>query len=57
MSNEIFPPTEEELTRIIQSLELRLQDYSYQDEWVQIHEELLKKRNELQELTIKNNAL
>lgn len=57
MANEFFPPSEEELVEIIQGLKARLEDDSYQEEWVKIHDELMIREKQLQELTIQNNAL
>jgi hypothetical protein len=57
MSNEFFPPTVEELEEIIKGLKARLEDDSYQEEWVKIHDELMYREKQLQELTIKNNIL
>ncbi|WP_395974207.1 hypothetical protein [Chryseobacterium cucumeris] len=57
MNTEFFPPTEEELVEIIQGLKARLEDDSYQEEWVKIHDELMIREKQLQELTIQNNAL
>ncbi|MEI7486821.1 MAG: hypothetical protein WCJ72_05335 [Chryseobacterium sp.] len=55
--NEIFPATTEELEEIIRGLKARLEDDSYQEEWVKIHDELLTKEKQLKELLIKNEAL
>ncbi|WP_228411402.1 hypothetical protein [Epilithonimonas vandammei] len=57
MSNEFFPPTEQELEEIIEGLRARLEDDSYQDEWPEINKELTRREIQLHELTIKNNAL
>lgn len=57
MNSEMFPPTAEELEKIIAGLKARLEDDSYQEEWVKIHDELLIKEKQLKELTIKNNVL
>jgi len=57
MINEIFPPTQEELEQIIKGLKSRLEDESYQEEWVKIHDELMNRENQLKELIIDNNAL
>ena len=57
MSNQMFPPTEKELEEIIAVLKARLEDDSYQEEWVKIHDELLFRQNQLKNLTITNNAL
>lgn len=50
MSNEMFPPTKEELEKIIKGLRARLEDDSYQDEWIRINTELIEKEKQLQEL-------
>ncbi|MCU7539562.1 hypothetical protein [Riemerella anatipestifer] len=34
IGNEFFPPTEEELNEIIAELKRRLEDESYEEEWV-----------------------
>ena len=57
MTNEFFPPDEKELEEIIRGLQARLEDDPYQDEWIKIHDELMFRQKQLQELTIKNNAL
>lgn len=57
MINEFFPPTEEELQQIIAGLKARLEDDAYQEEWIKIHDELMFREKQLQELIIKNNAL
>ncbi|ROH98382.1 hypothetical protein EGI16_21340 [Chryseobacterium sp. G0240] len=44
MSAGMLPPTVEELEKIIMSLKARLADDSYQDEWVKINSDLIKKR-------------
>ncbi|AGC39492.1 hypothetical protein JSO53_04090 [Riemerella anatipestifer] len=56
IANEFFPPTEEELKEIIAELKRRLEDESYEEEWVKIHEELLFRQRQLKE-TIKNNEI
>jgi hypothetical protein len=57
MNNEFFPPTEQELEQIIKTLKARLEDDSYQEEWVKIHDELLFREKQLRDLTITNNTL
>lgn len=57
MTNEFFPPDEKELEEIIRVLKARLEDDAYQEEWIKIHDELMFRQKQLQELTIKNNAL
>ncbi|MBT0527101.1 hypothetical protein JZ949_10140 [Riemerella anatipestifer] len=56
IGNEFFPPSEEELNEIIAELKRRLEDESYEEEWVKIHEELLFRQRQLKE-TIKNNEI
>ncbi|MCU7543484.1 hypothetical protein [Riemerella anatipestifer] len=57
IGNEFFPPTEEELKEIIAELKRRLEDESYEEEWVKIHEELLFRQRQLKEIIIKNNTI
>lgn len=57
MINEMFPPTVEELEEIIKALKARLEDDSYQEEWVKIHDELMHREQQLRDLTIINNTL
>lgn len=57
MNAEMFPPTEQELKEIIAGLKARLEDDSYQEEWIKIHDELMFRQKQLQELTNTNNAL
>ncbi|MCT6765641.1 hypothetical protein [Riemerella anatipestifer] len=57
IGNEFFPPSEEELKEIIAELKRRLEDESYEEEWVKIHEELLFRQRQLKELIIKNNVI
>ena len=57
MTNEFFPPTEEELTTIIAALKKQLEDESYRDEWKTVVEELKHRENQLKQLTIQNNLL
>lgn len=57
MSTEMFPPDEKELKEIIKGLKARLEDDSYQEEWIKIHDELMYREKQLKELTITNNAL
>ncbi|WPC14770.1 hypothetical protein LEQ04_09490 [Riemerella anatipestifer] len=56
IGNEFFPPSEEELKEIIAELKRRLEDESYEEEWVKIHEELMYREKQLKE-TIKNNEI
>ena len=57
MINEFFPPSLEELEHIIRGLKARLEDDSYQEEWIKIHDELMFREKQLKELTITNNTL
>ena len=57
MINEMFPPTQKELEQIIKGLKARLEDDSYQEEWVKIHNELMHRERQLKQLIIQNNAL
>lgn len=40
--NEMFPPTETEILEMIAGLKARLEDDSFQSEWVKINDELMK---------------
>ena len=51
MPNEFFPPTKEELEKIIKELEAQLEDDAYQEDWVKIHDELMFREKQLRELT------
>ncbi len=53
----MFPPTEKELEDIIAGLKARLEDDSYQEEWVKIHDELMFRENQLRKLIITNNTI
>lgn len=57
MTNEFFPPSLEELEHIIRGLKARLEDDSYQEEWVKIHDELMYREKQLKDLTIQNETL
>lgn len=57
MINEMFPPTVEELEEIIKGLKARLEDDSYQEEWVKIHDELMHREQQLRDLTISNETI
>ena len=57
MTNEMFPPTAEELEKIIRGFKARLEDHSYQEEWVKIHDELMIREKQLKQLTIQDNIL
>ena len=56
-NEEFFPPTEAELEQIILALMTKLEDFRYQDEWVELSEQLKEKEDQLKKLIIKNNAL
>ncbi|MCU7615636.1 hypothetical protein NZ698_00380 [Chryseobacterium sp. PBS4-4] len=55
--SEMFPLTAKELEEIIKGLKARLEDDSYQEEWVKIHDELMIKEKQLKQLTINDNIL
>lgn len=57
MTNEFFPPTEDELEAMIKELKARLENEKYQDEWKQLYEELEFRQNQLKKLTIINTVL
>lgn len=57
MNTEMFPPTVEELEEIIRGLKARLEDDSYQEEWVKIHDELMHRENQLKQLIINENTI
>ena len=57
MINEMFPPTIEELEQIIRDLKARLEDDSFQEDGVKIHDELMHREKQLRDLTIINNTL
>lgn len=50
MTNEMFPPSEDELKEIIAGLKARLEDDAYQEDWIKIHDELLFREKQLKEL-------
>ncbi|WP_165826554.1 hypothetical protein [Chryseobacterium oncorhynchi] len=56
-SNEMFPPTVEELEKIIANLKAMLADEKHQDQWIRINSELIEKQKQLQEIIIKDNTL
>lgn len=56
-NEEFFPPDATELEEIMKGLKARLEDDSYQDEWVKIHDELMHREKQLRDLTIKNETL
>ena len=57
MTNEFFPPTEEELEAMIAELKKQLEDEKYQDQWQELYRTLEERQNQLKNLTIINNAL
>ncbi|WP_312394708.1 hypothetical protein [Chryseobacterium sp.] len=57
MTTEFFPPSEDELKDIIKGLKARLEDDSFQEEWVKIHEELLFREQQLKDLTIQKETI
>ena len=57
MTNEFFPPTEQELQKIIAALKKQLEDESYRDEWKTVVDELKHRENQLKQLTIQNNTI
>lgn len=50
MTNEMFPPSEDELKEMIAGLKARLEDDAYQEEWIKIHDELMFREKQLKEL-------
>lgn len=50
MMTEMFPPTEQELEEMIYTLQKKLEDERYRDEWPELHEELKEKERQLEEL-------
>lgn len=56
MTNEMFPPTQEELEKVIDTLQKQLEDERYRDEWQELHEELKEKERQLEELKNKDNV-
>lgn len=44
---EIFPPTKEELEEMIHALQKKLEDERYRDEWKSIHQEMERRKREL----------
>ena len=50
MHNEFFPPTKEELEKIIKELEAQLEDDAYQEDWIKIHDELMYRENQMKEI-------
>ncbi len=49
MTQEFFPPTEQELEEMIYTLQKKLEDERYRDEWPELHEELKEKERQLEE--------
>ncbi len=47
---EMFPPTQAELEEMIYTLQKKLEDEKYRDEWHELHEELQEKEKQLDEL-------
>ncbi len=56
-TEEMFPPTEAELQEIISKLEAELDACQDNDELDRLIVELQKKKNQLHQLTVKNEAL
>lgn len=50
MMTEMFPPTQEELEKMIYTLSKKLEDERYRDEWQELHEELKEKERQLEQL-------
>lgn len=50
MTNEMFPPTQEELEKMIDTLQKKLEDERYSSEWEELHEELKEKEKQLEQL-------
>ena len=50
MHNEFFPPTKEDLEKIIKELEAQLEDDAHQEDWVKIHDELMYRENQMKEI-------
>lgn len=50
MNIEFFPPTKEELEKIIKELEAQLEDDAYQEDWIKIHDELMFRKNQMKEI-------
>ena len=50
MADEFFPPTKEELEKIIKELEAQLEDDAYQEDWVKIHDELMYREDQMKEI-------
>lgn len=50
MHDEFFPPTKEELEKIIKELEAQLEDDAYQEDWIKIHDELMYREDQLKEV-------
>ncbi len=50
MMTEMFPPTEQELEEMIYTLQKKLEDERYRDEWEDLAEQLKEKERQLEEL-------
>ena len=50
MPNEFFLPTKQKLDKIIKELEAQLEDDAYQEDWVKIHDELMYRENQMNEI-------
>lgn len=50
MMTEMFPPTQEELEEMIDTLQKKLEDERYSSEWKELHEELKEKEKQLEQL-------
>ncbi len=53
ISTEFFPPTEQELEEMIFTLQKKLENPKYQDEWEELAEELKAKEEQLEQLKSK----
>lgn len=50
MIDEFFPPTKEELEKIIKELEAQLEDDAHQEDWVKIQDELMYREDQLKQV-------
>lgn len=57
MSNEFFPPNEEELEQMIREITDKMDEAESQAEWDQLNYERSELQEKLRQLIIKNNAL
>lgn len=55
--NEFFPPTEDELKAMIGEVRKKMEDATDRAEYDRLYDQLKDLNNQLQQLTIKNNAL